>query len=378
MIRGYRESRAGAIAAAVALGLSAGAHAPQEAPPPWQDPAVFEIGREPPRASFTPFPTAEAAVAGQREDSPRRISLNGVWKFHFVPRPADRPGDFFAPGFDDSGWDDLPVPSNWELHAYGYPVYRDESYSFPANPPFVPEDDNPVGSYRRDFEIPARNGRARRSSSASTGSIRRSIVWVNGGFVGYSEGSRTPAEFRITEELVSGPNTLAVQVIRWSDGSYLESQDFWRISGIDREVSLLARPLTYLRDFSAQADLVSGYRDGILDLSVNLANRGLGNAGNHEIRYELFDPDGNRVWEEGRLPLDVPPDGEASMGATTTIRDVRAWSAETPNLYRLVLSLVGAGGEVREATAVRIGFRRVETADGRLLRERPARSSSGV
>ena len=350
------------------LGLAGGAGAqPPETPPPWQDPTVFQIGREPPRASFTPYPDAETAVRGRPADSPRRMSLNGDWKFHFVPRPAHRPDNFFEPGFDDSGWDEIPVPSNWELLGYGYPVYRDESYSFPANPPFVPEDDNPVGSYRRSFEIPAR-WQDNEIFLRFDGVYSAFYVWVNGAFVGYSEGSRTPAEFRITERAVPGANTLAVQVIRWSDGSYLESQDFWRISGIDREVSLLARPPTFVRDFSANADLVTGYRDGILDFSVNVVNRGLGAAGAHEVRYELFDPGGESVWGSSEaLRLDVPPGGEASMGATATIRDVRAWSAETPDLYRLVITLADPGGQVAEATAIRIGFRRVETADGELL-----------
>ena len=367
MIRGFREFRAATLAAALALGLSASAAGQTEDAPPWQDPAVFQIGREPPRASFTPFPAADAAVAGRPEDSPRRLSLNGDWKFHFVPRPADRPEGFFEPGFDDSAWDEIAVPSNWELLGYGYPVYRDESYSFPRNPPFVPEDDNPVGSYRRAFEVPARWD-GNEIFLRFDGVYSAFYVWVNGAFVGYSEGSRTPAEFRITEQITTGTNVLAVQVIRWSDGSYLESQDFWRISGIDREVSLLARPPTFLRDFSANADLVTGYRDGILDLSVGVANRGLADAGAYEVRYELFDPDGGPVWGEPReLRLDVPSGGEASMGATETIRDVLAWSAETPHLYRLVLSLAGADGRVAEATAVRIGFRRIETADGELL-----------
>ncbi len=352
---------------ALALGISAAAAAQPEGPPPWQDPTVFQIGREPPRASFTPYPDPDTAVTGRPADSPRRISLDGDWKFHFVPRPADRPTEFFEPGFDDSAWDEIAVPSNWELLGYGYPVYRDEFYSFPADPPFVPEDDNPVGSYRRSFEIPARWA-GNEVFLRFDGVYSAFYVWVNGAFVGYSEGSRTPAEFRITEHVTTGPNTLAVQVIRWSDGSYLESQDFWRISGIDREVSLLARPPTFVRDFSASADLVTGYRDGILDFSVNVANRGLGAAGAHEVRYELFDPDGNSLWGAPELlQLDVPPGGEASMGATATIPDVRAWSAETPNLYRLVLSLAGPGGAVTEATAVRVGFRRIETADGELL-----------
>ena len=353
--------------AAAALGMAAFAAAQPGGPPPWQDPAVFQINREPPRASFTPFPTAREATTGRSADSPRRMSLNGDWKFRFVPRPADRPEAFFEPGFDDSGWDEIPVPSNWELHGYGYPVYRDESYSFPANPPFVPEDDNPVGSYRRSFETPAAWD-GMEVFLRFDGVYSAFYVWVNGGFVGYSEGSRTPAEFRITDRLDPGANTLAVQVIRWSDGSYLESQDFWRISGVDREVSLLARPATFLKDFSAQADLVTGYRDGILDLSVTLENRGRGDAGDHEVRYELLDPDGNPVWGEPRaLRLDVPAGGEATMGATETMPDVRAWSAETPHLYRLVLTLLDGDGEVREATGVGVGFRRIETADGRLL-----------
>ena len=359
--------RAASTLAALALAVPAAAAAQPEGPPPWQDPAVFQIGREPPRASFTPYPDPDAAVRGRPGDSPRRISLNGDWKFRFVPRPADRPVDFFEPGFDDSAWDEIPVPSNWELLGYGYPVYRDEFYSFPADPPFVPEDDNPVGSYRRSFEVPA-HWQGNEVFLRFDGVYSAFYVWVNGAFIGYSEGSRTPAEFRITEQIAAGPNTLAVQVIRWSDGSYLESQDFWRISGIDREVSLLARPATFVRDFSASADLVTGYRDGILDFSVDVTNRGLGAAGAHEVRYELFDPDGASLWGGPEvLHLDVPPGGEASMGATATIPDVRAWSAETPNLYRLVLSLAGAAGAVTEATAIRVGFRRIETVDGELL-----------
>ena len=359
--------RLAVAAAALPLLAGAAAAAQPEGPPPWQDPAVFQINREPPRASFTPFDSAGAAVAGRAADSPRRMSLNGDWKFHFVPRPADRPRDFFEPGFDDSGWDEIPVPSNWELHGYGYPVYRDESYSFPANPPFVPDDDNPVGSYRRTFGIPAA-WEEMEVFLRFDGVYSAFYAWVNGEFAGYSEGSRTPAEFRITDHLDSGMNTLAVQVIRWSDGSYLESQDFWRISGIDREVSLLARPPTFLRDFSAQADLAAGYRDGVLDLKVTLQNRGTGDAGNHEVRYQLLDPDGNPIRGEPRtLLLEVPSGGEASTGATATLPGVRAWSAEVPDLYRLVLEVLDPSGEVLEATAMGIGFRRVETAGGRLL-----------
>ncbi len=340
----------------------------QDPPPPWQDPGVFEIGRELPRASFTPFPTREAAITGRAEDSPRRLSLNGRWRFHWVPRPAERPRDFAEPAFDVSGWDEIPVPSNWELHGYGYPVYRDESYSFPADPPFVPENDNPVGSYRRDFQIPeAWSGQE--VFLRFDGVYSAFFVWVNGDFSGYSEGSRTPAEFRITDALHSGANTLAVQVFRWSDGSYLESQDFWRISGIDREVSLLARPRTFLRDFSVRADLADGHRRGVFQLDVALAHRGPGAAsGEHTLAVELFDPEGSPVWTEPRTAsLAVPTGGEVSAAVAEPPFPVAPWTAETPNLYRLVLTLRGPAGAVREAVSTRIGFRRVETRNGRLL-----------
>ena len=165
--------RAGApVSLAAVLSAPAGAQPPREVPP-WEDPQVFGIGRAPPRASFTPFPTPEAAIAGRPEDSPRRLSLNGVWKFHWVPRPAERPQAFADAAFDVSDWDEIPVPSNWELHGYGYPVYRDESYSFPPNPPFIPRNDNPVGSYRRDFDLPEAWSGAR-SSCDSTASIPHS------------------------------------------------------------------------------------------------------------------------------------------------------------------------------------------------------------
>lgn len=336
-------------------------------PPPWEDPAVFQMGREPPRASFTPFPTREAAISGRPEDSSRRLSLNGDWKFHWTPRPADRPRRFFDPGFDVSGWDEIPVPSNWELHGYGYPVYRDESYSFPANPPFVPADDNPVGSYRRDFELPA-GWAGHEVFLRFDGVYSAFFVWVNGGFVGYSEGSRTPAEFRISEQVRPGVNTLAVEVYRWSDGSYLESQDFWRISGIDREVSLLARPPTYLRDFSVRADLADGSRDGIFEVTASLANRGPGAERDHRLLVELLDPEGRPVRDEPQtVAVTVPPGGEATARASAAIPQVRPWTAETPHLFRLVLSVEDAGGRIREAASIRIGFRRVETEGGRLL-----------
>ena len=328
----------------------------------WEDPAVFAVGREPPRASFTAFASRSEALDGRPGESSFRLNLNGDWKFHWSPTPDGRAADFFEPGFDASAWDDIPVPGNWELEGYGYPVYRDESYSFPADPPRIPPGDNPVGSYLRTFELPA-DWEGREVFLHFDGVYSAFFVWLNGELLGYSEGSRTPAEFRVTEVARPGPNAVAVQVYRWSDGSYLESQDFWRISGIDRDVYLVSTPATFLRDFHVQADLEAGSGDGLLDLTVFLATQGP--ASLREVVYELLDPEGNPVWSERRaLTVEVPDSGEATATVTARVERPLPWTAETPALYRLVLSHAGPGGEVTEVISTRVGFRRVQITDG--------------
>ena len=354
-----------ALVSAIPAALFACLEPPAPAPY-WEDPAVFAENREPPRASFTPFATRAAALDGRPEDSPFRLNLNGDWQFHWVPRPDERPRDFFEEDFDASGWAVIPVPGNWEFEGYGYPVYRDEFYSFPPNPPDIPDDDNPVGSYRRTFELPAAWD-GREVFLHFDGVYSAFFVWVNGERIGYSEGSRTAAEFRVTDAVRPGTNVVAVEVYRWSDGSYLESQDFWRVSGIDRDVYLVAMPPTYLRDFFAEATLDDAYEGGLLRLTVNVANRGLGTAGTHEVRYELLDPDGQALWAEPRtISLDVPPGGEAAGTGTIVVERPRRWTAETPSLYRLVMSLAGPEGEVGEVVSARVGFRRVDVVDGLL------------
>ncbi len=334
--------------------------------PYWEDPAVFAVGREPPRASFTPFRTRERALAARPRDSRFRLDLNGTWKFHWAPSPADRPLGFFEPGFDASAWADIEVPGNWELDGWGYPVYRDESYSFPADPPRVPRDDNPVGSYRRTFELPPA-WQGREVFLHFAGVYSAFFVWVNGRMVGYSEGSRTPAEFRVTDVVQPGTNAVAAEVYRWSDGSYLESQDFWRISGIDREVHLVSMPATHVRDFFARGELEDDYATGRFALEVAVANRGLGQAGRHVVSYELIGPGGTPVWPAPReLVVDVPAGGEATASAETTVEAPRLWSAETPALYRLALALAGPDGRATEHLTAQVGFRRVEVAEGLL------------
>ena len=369
-----------AVVAALAVAFACAPPSRDEGDAPyWEDPAVFAVDKEPPRASFTPFATRERALAARPENSSFRLNLNGTWKFRWAPRPAERPRDFFDAEFDAAGWDDIEVPGNWELDGYGYPVYRDESYSFPADPPRVPRDDNPVGSYRRTFELPP--GWSDRETFLHFGGVYSAFfVWVNGRFVGYSEGSRAPAEFRVTEFVRPGANLLAVQVYRWSDGSYLEGQDFWRISGIDRDVFLLSVPPTFLRDFfvraypeigrtGAQGEGADNAVPGRLELDVTLANRGLGSAGAQVVSYELLDPDGQPMWPEPRtLAVDVPAGGERTASAVADVSTVQPWTAETPSLYTLVLALSAGegGGPPTEVVAARTGFRRVEAMNGTL------------
>lgn len=315
-------------------------------PPDWENPELFERNREPPHASFIPFDTEEHALAGKREASPYLLSLDGTWKFHWAAKPSARPIEFYKEGYDVSLWDEIPVPSNWEILGYGIPIYVDAGLPFAKNPvpPFVNHEDDPVGSYKRRFTLPA-SWLDEGEVFLHVGSVRSAMyVWVNGREVGYSEGSKTPAEFRVTDVLQRGDNTLAVEVYRYSDGSYLEDVDLWRLSGIERDVFLYWTPDSHIRDFFVHADLDDAYLNGRLKLEVELAGPVV------PVSMKLLDPDGKKIFElakVGELDVEVP--------------SVRKWTAETPELYTLLLSVPG------EVLAARIGFRRVEIRGGLLL-----------
>ena len=332
----------------------------------WEDPTVFRIGTEKPRASFVPFDN-EADARRYRNDkdaSPFVKSLNGTWKFNFVPRPADRPVDFYRLDYDVSGWDDIRVPSNWEREGYGIAIYTNIKYPFaPKNPdpPYIPHDNNPVGSYKRMFTVP--DSWAGREVFLRFGAVSSTFyLWVNGHPVGYNEGSKTPTDFRITPYLQEGENTVAVQVYRWSDASYLEDQDMWRLSGIQRDVYLFSTPRVHLRDFFARAGLTDDYRDGTLDLDVEV--RTLGESPDtYTVEYKLYDTDGLAATEARSIH---------AQGDSSTVRfdhlleNVRRWSAETPELYDLVISLKDPSGTITESIGSRIGFRKVEIKDAQL------------
>ena len=342
------------------------------APPEWEDPAVFAIGTERPRATFVPHASREAALTGDRTRSPHFRSLNGSWRFRWVRNPFEVPAGFERPAFDDASWDSLVVPSNWQVvganegRAYDKPFFSNIKHPFTADPPKVPHDENPVGLYRTRFDVPA-GWAGQRVFLHFAGVQSAYYVWVNGVKVGYREDAFTPGEFDITPHLRPGANVLAAEVIHHSDGSYLEDQDYWRLAGIFRDVFLLAQPRVRLRDFVVRTDLDAAYRDATLTLRVALENAAASPAQGHEVLATVLDASGAEVGSARVAGARAVAAGsEQSLDATIPIRAPHLWTAETPNLYTLVLEH-RADGRVLEVVARRIGFREVEIKDGQFL-----------
>ena len=247
----------------------AGAQPSAPAANEWENPQVFEQNKEKPRASFMLYEQAADVAADDYTRSPYYQSLNGTWKFHCAPRPAERPTDFAQAGFSDASWPTIEVPSNWEMKGFGTPIYTNIVYPFPKNAPYIDGRDNPVGTYWRPFEVPL--GWAGRQVLLHFGSISGyAVVHVNGQRVGMSKVAKSPAEFDITQHLKPGANQLAVQVLRWHDGSYLEDQDFWRLSGLDRDVYLTSLPSHTIWDFFTHAGLDPSYKNGQFRADVTL------------------------------------------------------------------------------------------------------------
>ncbi|WP_417357362.1 glycoside hydrolase family 2 TIM barrel-domain containing protein [Gallaecimonas pentaromativorans] len=339
----------------------------------WENPAVFRINKLPARARFTPYQSAALAAAGDEGASSQQLSLNGQWAFHFSPTPEGRPQDFYRPDFDVSQWATIAVPGNWQMQGYDYPIYVSAGYPFKPQKPFIDHSYAPVGSYRRDFTLPA--GSDGQRIILTFGAVKSAFyVWVNGAKVGYSQDSKLPAEFDITELVHPGANTLALEVYRYSDGSYLEDQDFWRMSGIPRDVQLKMVPKTALWDFHALAGMSNHYQDGTLDLAVELANTEPFPASS-EVEARLYDG-AKVIWQQSQaLALAPASHGKATLKAT--LPAVKAWSAEQPNLYRLELTLKN-GGKVSQVVSQAIGFRSVELKGGQLLVNGEAVTIKGV
>jgi beta-galactosidase len=349
--------------AIVLFSLSAnGAGDAESARPHWNNIDVIRENTEPPRAHFMPQPDRAAALQGGTTKDKFFLSLNGDWKFHYSDSPADRPVEFFSTEFEVDDWAVIPVPSNWERHGYGYPIYINVPYAFEIDEPNVPTEKNPVGSFRRDFDVPE-NWQGREIFIQFGGVSSAFYLWINGEYVGYSEGSKTPSEFNVTPFVHAGRNSVAVEVYRWSTGSYLEDQDFWSLSGIQRDVSLYARPQIRVRDYFVHAGLVNEYRDGEFRLDLELVNR-TGLDQSVSILAEVRDGD-QVVLSQSQSKVLPAESAHVELGGS--IRGVKSWSAEIPNQYTLLLELTDADGQVLEAISQRIGFREVEISNGRFM-----------
>ncbi len=366
---------------------------PGNSAPDWENELVVQINREPARATFVPFRDLAGALERRAEGSPYFLSLNGTWKFNWVPNPDARPANFFQTNFDDSAWQTIEVPSCVELEGHGTPIYVSSGYPFKIDPPRVMGEPptnytafaqrNPVSSYRRDFEIPA-DWSGRRVFIHFDGVESAFYTWVNGARVGYSQNSRSPAEFDLTDFLKPGTNQLAVEVYRWSDGSYLEDQDMWRMSGIFRDVSLYSTAAARISDFTVRTELDADYRDAILQIKPVLADYAKRTLTNWTVRAQLFDGERkpvfqnelshdaaeilNRDWKAKILDDRTPQRGPVKFAwLEGKVPNPAKWTAETPNLYTLVLTLNNERGEVVEADSCQVGFRKIEIRGGQFL-----------
>ncbi|MDF1571920.1 MAG: glycoside hydrolase family 2 TIM barrel-domain containing protein [Bacteroidales bacterium] len=350
----------------LALFLIPGVPAAAQELPEWQDPSIVQVNREMPRATMFSFESSELALAGEKEASSNFRSLNGTWKFRYSESPADRPEKFFRPRYKTDDWDEIQVPGNWEFQGHGVPIYVNIPYEWTTdpNPPEVPVAHNPVGSYRRTFTVP--DNWQGKQVFIHFGSVKSAFyLWINGEKVGYSQGSKTPAAFDITPFIQTGENMVAVEVYRWSDGSWLECQDFWRVSGIQREVYLEARPLTRISDFFSRSQVVFNYRDGLFDLDVKLVNSA-DTGSEAALRVKIYDQQQQPFWED-ELPVLLQAGGSVSLNTSATLGGVVPWSAESPYLYTLVMELYDAEGALIEAVSAKTGFRTVEIRNGQLL-----------
>jgi beta-galactosidase len=330
--------------------------------PEWENPEIFQINREEPTASFYRYANETDALKNESwENSPFYESLNGSWQFYYADNPQKRPVDFYKNDFDLTAWDTLVVPSNWEIEGYGIPFYTNVTYMFPPNPPYIPHEDNPVGSYKREFDIPE-SWNDKEVYLHFEGVSGAMYIWINGEMVGYNEGSKTPAEYAISEYVKQGKNTVAVQVLRWSDASYLEDQDFWRLSGIDRDVYVYATNKTTIKDFTVTADLENGYKDGLFKLHLAVTNA----SENGHTAAEVKLLDGNTEIYVNSKKLEAAS-GISELIFEENIPNVKTWNAETPNLYTLLISLKNEDGTISEATSVKVGFRKVEIKNNQFL-----------
>ncbi len=332
----------------------------------WENPEMFKENKEDARATFHTYTSVDQALKKDIRSNEFFKILNGKWKFNYVGKVSERPVDFQELDYDVSSWDFIDVPGNWELQGYGYPHYTNIVYPFTRNQPKIDPDYSPVGSYVTYFELPA--SWTEKEIFIQFGSVKSGFyIWLNGKKVGYSQGSKLPSEFNLTPYLVQGKNKLAVQVFQFTDGSYLEDQDFWRLSGIQRDVLLFARPEVHIRDFFAKATLDDSYITGVFNLEVELQNLSNQTARNYQIEYKLLGGDNKEILDATVPAGSITKGQRLTVNFHGTVSPVKAWSAESPNLYKLVISLFDKSDELIETTSINIGFRTTEIKGGQLL-----------
>ncbi|MBQ9190558.1 MAG: beta-galactosidase [Bacteroidaceae bacterium] len=348
------------LLAAALMALALAPAQAQDQKEPWLNPNTTRVNTEMPRASFFAYESADKAAKGSKAASDRYLSLEGKWRFNFSLNHNEAPANFFLPTFDDSKWVDFPVPGLFEIEGYGDKIYKNVGYSwdtqFNSNPPLVEERNNYTGSYRKQLTIPA--AWKGQDIYLHVGSATSNLqVWVNGKEVGYSEDSKMEAEFNLTKYLVPGKeNLIAMRVMRWCDGSYLEDQDFWRFTGIAREVYLYARPKAHIQDIFVHQDLVNGFRDGQLSVDITApAAKGC------TVELALTSPSGQPA---GNASASIV---SGTSNANLTVPSVKAWSAELPNLYTLTLTLKDKKGNAIEVIRQKVGFRNIKIEGGQLL-----------
>ena len=335
----------------------------QEAKPFWLDEKINEDNRMPMHASYYVYETEELAKLGDWKSSKNYLNLNGKWKFKYIENPNNLPADFESVTFNDTAWDDFKIPANWDVNGYGYPVYTNTTYDFDhlieVNPPFVPTSFNPTGIYRRTITVD--DSWSDKDVLLHVGAAKSNLsVWVNGTYVGYGEDGKLPQEFKLNSFLKQGENTIVLKVMKWSDGSYLECQDFWRMSGITRDTYLYARNKTHLVDFEFIPSLDENYRDGALKITTEISE--VTNKDAYSLEVELQDK--GAVIASKAFKIN---DATKTNTFTFDVTNPKKWTAETPNLYKLTFTLKDKSGNIIEVIPQNVGFRVIEIKEGQLL-----------
>lgn len=343
----------------LSFSLQSFSQAERSATPDWENPAIFEEGQNAPHAFHIPFLSKDDALKNNTEET--FLLLNGQWKFKWLERPELVPEGFFNPKYKTKKWDEITVPSNWQMEGYGHPKFRNVALTFENDPPRIPDYYNPTGCYKRTFTVPS-DWLDKEVMLRFEGIKSASYVWINGEKVGYNQGAFEPAEYNITPYIKKGKNDISVQVIRFSDGSYLENQDMWRLSGIFRDVILYAQPKVHITDFYHTTDLDQDYIDAVLNVEVDISNASTASISGYSVDVDVVDEKNSSILDNKAVAQEIriEPSGSAKVILQGYAENPLKWSAEKPNLYTIIYELKNDNGETLEAFTKKIGFRELE------------------